>query len=72
MDNDEFLNSFMNMDILAVEGVAEVVGRVAAKLRLGMMKGGMGPEESDILISSAFGVFLDHLTKLALQQGENK
>lgn len=72
MDNDEFLNSFMNMDILSAEAVAEVVGRVVAKLRLGMMQGGMGPEESNVLISSAFAIFLDYMAKLSSQQGENK
>lgn len=59
MDNNEFLDNFMNIDILQVEGVAEIIGRVIAKLRAGMIEGGIHPAEADNLINLAFSTFLN-------------
>lgn len=64
MDNDNFLNSFMNVNILSVEAVSEIVGRVIAKLRNGMVEGGMSADEADALISSVFEIFFTYMAKL--------
>lgn len=55
MDDKDFLNAFMGVDILKAEGVAKVIGTVVAKLREGMVGAGMSPFEADNLICMAFG-----------------
>lgn len=61
MDDNDFLNAFMNIDILKAEGVSVIVGRVIAKLRQGMVEGGMQPYEADGLITLAFQTLLNSL-----------
>jgi hypothetical protein len=63
----DFLKAFMNVDQLAVQGVAEVIGIVIASLRRGMIKGGMDGFEADALITSCFHVFISHISNLMVE-----
>jgi hypothetical protein len=71
MNEDDFLKAFMNVDILAVEGVAEVVGRVIGKLRAGMEAAGLTAFDSNEIIISAVKAFFEAMLNANRAVGES-
>jgi hypothetical protein len=64
MDDNDFLNAFMNVDILKAEGVATVVGRITGKLYQGMIEGGMEQWAAQTLISHVVGTVIRELNNI--------
>lgn len=66
MDENFFINAFANVDILKVEAVSTVVGRVLASIHKGLLEAGESEEHAAMvmqIISKSFFSALAELVK---------
>jgi hypothetical protein len=57
MDDFDFIKAFAGVDVLQVEAVGEVVGRVMAKIFVGMVDAGLSEQNATKIIIGAWGEF---------------
>jgi hypothetical protein len=57
MDDFDFIKAFADVEILQVEAVGQVVGRVMGKIYLGMIDAGLSEQTATKIIIGAWGEF---------------
>jgi hypothetical protein len=50
MDDFDFIKAFAGVDVLQVEAVGEVVGRVMAKIFVGMVDAGLSHDDAHLIL----------------------